>query len=267
MPERVLIISDTHLGRPHGAAVSVEALRPLWQGCARLIVNGDVAEVHHPTHWSAAARQTLQLFDLCERDGVELTILSGNHDPYITDRRHEHLADGKAFVTHGDVLHPAVAPWSPRAGRMRERHARAMESIPHEVRHRLEGLLEASQHASHGEWDEMTAEAARSSLHAMLLRPWALVQVIDYWRKIPRLAADFLKEHAPLARFGIFGHTHRDGVWTIDERVIINTGCFGFPGRPRAVVIDDDRTLEVRAIRLRRGAYAMDAAPLAAWTL
>jgi len=93
------------------------------------------------------------------------------------------------------------------------------------------------------------------------------VQVIDYWRKIPKLAASFLQEHAPLARFGVFGHTHHAGIWNINDRVIINTGSFGFPGRPRAVTIDDDRTLSVWPIRTRNGAYQLDATPLSTWSI
>jgi len=33
-----------------------------------------VAEIHHPEHWTVAARATLRLFDLCDSDEVELTL-------------------------------------------------------------------------------------------------------------------------------------------------------------------------------------------------
>ena len=96
--------------------MSAVALRPLWAGASNLIINGDVAEVHHPEHWADAATQLLQLLDLCEKDGVALTLLSGNHDPFIGEVRHLHLANHQVFVTHGDALHPAIAPWSPALG-------------------------------------------------------------------------------------------------------------------------------------------------------
>lgn len=245
---RTLILSDLHLGRPRMAARSVAALRPLWQGSTNLIINGDVAEVHHPTHWGQAARQVLQLYDLCEADGVELTLLSGNHDPYLTDVRHLNLADGLIFVTHGDVLHPAIAPWSPRAGIMRDAHERAIEAIPLEERDHLDSRLKVSQFASHVEWSDMAHEAAKSSLPQMLMRPWSVPQVFWYWWRFPGLAAKFMRDHAPQARVGIFGHTHRPGIWTLNDRVIINTGAFGFPGKPRGVVIDNHRDVRVQAI-------------------
>lgn len=255
MPARTLILSDLHLGRPRLAARSAEALRPLWQGCSRLIINGDVAEVHHPTHWAGAARQVLHLHDLCEDDDVELTLLSGNHDPYLTDVRHLELANRSVFVTHGDVLHPAIAPWSPRAGIMRDAHERAIEAIPPEERGHLDTRLKVSQFASHVEWSDMAHEASKSSVPQMLLRPWSVPQVLWYWWRFPKLAAKFLQDHAPHARIGVFGHTHRAGIWSIDHRVIINTGSFGFPGQPRAVMIEHDRALSVLAIESAESGY------------
>ncbi len=262
MSQRTLILSDTHLGRPRCAAVSADALRPLWAKCTHLILNGDVAEVHHPTHWSQAARQTLHLFDLCENDGVHLTLLSGNHDPFISDLRHLHLAHEEVFVTHGDVMHPAVAPWSPRAGRMRERYEQAMAALPPDQRDRLEAMLSVSQAASHAEWDQLQDEAGRSTVSRMLMRPWAIGQVLWYWRAFPHVAARFMVRHTPRSRFAILGHTHRPGIWTIDNRIIINTGSFGFPGKPRAVTIDDDRLLQVWAIEYTGNEYRLATKPL-----
>jgi predicted phosphodiesterase len=214
-----------------------------------------------------AARQILRLFDLCEADGVNLTLLSGNHDPYLTDLRHLHLAAGLVFVTHGDVLHPAVAPWSPRAGRMRARGEAALAALPREQRQTLEARLAASQHASHADWDNLRDEAGKSSVHAMLMRPWTVAQVLWYWRRFPRLAAQFVQEHAPQARFALLGHTHRPGIWTIRGRTIINTGSFGFPGRPWAVTIYNDLVMSVLAIEDRRDTYALATRPIARYDL
>jgi predicted phosphodiesterase len=263
MTRRIVILSDLHLGRRHCAARSADALRPLWDGAAHLVINGDVAEVHHPRHWTDAARQTLRLFDLCESDRVELTLLSGNHDPFITDLRHLHLAGGLVFVTHGDVLHPAVSPWSPAGARMRAAHEAALAALEPEQRGALESRLSATQHAAYAEWDQLQAladEARQSTVMGMLIRPWALVQVIAYWRAFPDLAAEFAARHTPAARFIVLGHTHRPGVWRIGDRMIINTGSFGFPGTPRAVIIEDG-VLSVWRIRFRRRAYRLAARP------
>lgn len=241
MNERIVILSDTHLGRARGAVPAAEALRPLWQDATDLIINGDVAEVHHPRYRGRAAREVLRLAELCEADDVRLVLLSGNHDPFLSDVRHLILAGGDVFVTHGDVLHPAIAPWSPRAGRMRKAHSEYLEQVPPEDRGHLESMLEVSQHASHAEWEALAEEAARAKRRSMLLRPWKVAQVLWYWHVFPRLAARFLETHAPEARFGIFGHTHHPQVVTLGSRTIINTGYYGFPGSPRAVTIEDRR--------------------------
>jgi UDP-2,3-diacylglucosamine pyrophosphatase LpxH len=267
MGERTVILSDLHLGRP--GAVAVESLRPLWADADHLLINGDVAEVHHPRHWSVAARQTLHLFDLCETDGAELTLLSGNHDPYLTERRHQHLRDGEIFVTHGDALHPAVAPWSPASARMRAAYDKAMTALSPEERDDLDARLSACQHAGFVEWTDaklLEEEAGHSSIVGMLIRPWAVVKVLLYWRQFPALAATFMAKHAPKARIGVFGHTHHAGVWRLGERVVINTGSFSFPGRPHAVVIEDDTLAFVR-IRRRGCLFALDPAPRATFDL
>ncbi len=262
MRDRTIILSDTHLGRERCSAGSAAALRPLWRGFERVIINGDVAEIHHPVHRARAAREVLALQELCEHDGVELTLLSGNHDAYLTDVRHLCLADGRVFITHGDVLHPAVAPWSPAASLVRKAHDDAMATLSDLERGRLEHRLSVMQHASHAEWADLTEQAARSSVFAMLIRPWAIAQVLHYWRSAPNLAAAFVAAHAPQAQFMILGHTHRAGIWRRGDCTIINTGSFGFPGSPRAVTLDAD-VLAVRAIgrnrrehRLTNGAIA-----------
>jgi UDP-2,3-diacylglucosamine pyrophosphatase LpxH len=255
--QRVLILSDTHLGRPRCAARSGAALRPLWQGIDHLVLNGDVGEVHHPLHWPASAREVMHLLELAEADGVQVTLLSGNHDPYLSDLRHLTLARGEVFVTHGDVLHPAVAPWSPAAARMRAAHQQALEATEPPLRETLESRLAAAQHASFAEWNELRRESARSTIPRMLLRPWAIAQVFAYWRAAPRLAAEFAAAHCPGARFVVVGHTHRPSVRRVRGRTIINTGSFGFPGRPYAVLVGD-ALLEVRRVIDRGHEYQLD---------
>jgi UDP-2,3-diacylglucosamine pyrophosphatase LpxH len=231
-----------------------------------LVMNGDTAEVHHPRHWSTACRQTLELYDACEADGVELVLLSGNHDPYITGHRFLALAGGQIFVTHGDAFHPAIAPWSPAAARMRKAHESALREIEHLGRADLEACLDAARRASHVEWTEMRHEAGRSSMRKMLVRPWLIVRVLHYWRRFPRLAATFAEEHMPLARFVVLGHTHHADIETVNGRTVINTGSYGFPGRPRGVIVDDT-VLRVHAVDLQAGRHRLASDPLETYAL
>ncbi len=266
MQDRIVIISDTHMGRPDALARSPQMLRPLWQGASAVVINGDVAEVHDPRYRVAAAKQVLELHDLCERDGVELTLLSGNHDPYISDTRHLLLANGEVFVTHGDALHPAIAPWSPSAARVRQAHDRAMASLNPEDRGTLAARLSATQHSAHEHWVEFEKALQHSALRQLITRPWMVFEIFWYWHCIPGLAQKFAQEHAPDARFFIFGHTHRQGIWHRGGVTLINTGSFGFPGSPRAVVIQAGQ-LSVYRIRRHGEVFRLDDRACAEFTL
>jgi predicted phosphodiesterase len=254
---RTLIISDTHLGRPHGSAGTAAQLAPLWEGCGRLVINGDLAEVHHPQHAMHAVREVLALQDLCDDAGVELTIISGNHDPLLSDTRHLELAGGQVLVTHGDVLHAELTPWSPSAARLRTAYKAALLALGDDPS--LADRLAAAQHAAHCQWLEGGHHG--SPLGLVLRHPWVVPRVLRAWRVFPRLAAEFAARHAPRSRFVVVGHTHRAGVHRRGGRIVINTGSFAFPAAPRAVILDGG-ALCVWPIRCHRGAYTLARRPL-----
>jgi len=261
MGQRIVIISDTHMGRAGALAGSPDMLRPLWQGATDLVVNGDVAEIHDARYQVKSAQQVLRLHELCEQDGVELTLLSGNHDPYLSDTRHLMLINGSVFITHGDALHPAIAPWCPSAALVREAHDRAMSQLEPETRDGLQARLSVSQHAAQEHWTEYEKSLQHSTMRNLVFRPRMVLQVLAYWHSIPKLAEQFAEKYAPNARFFVFGHTHRQGIWHRDGLTLINTGSFGFPGKPRGVVIDDG-VLGVYRIHKHDGAFRFADRPI-----
>lgn len=265
-PARTLILSDLHLGRRRHAARSADDFRPLWRGFDRVIFNGDLAEFHHPRRRTNAAREVMRLLDLCQQDHVEAVVLSGNHDPFISERRRLYLASGEVFITHGDVFHPAIAPWSPAAPKMEEENERAFQSLRGESSSKLEARLQASQHASHVEWTELEKQARRSSLRGMLLRPWSIAQVLWYWQRFPGIVARFAAEHDIDARFIVCGHTHHPGIWERGGRMIINTGSYGFPGHPLGVTLAGEK---LGVWRIERGAdgYRLSPEPMRSFAL
>lgn len=240
-PGRIVVISDTHLGKPRGGAGSADALRPLWRGAERLIINGDVAEVHDITLRTEAARQVVRIQQLCDEDGVELILLSGNHDPLISDLRSLELNDGEVYLTHGDGLHPAISPWAGHRDRLRVLNERTHGSLRPDEAESAQGHLAAAQYASLFTWDEMSRqhEPHATGWRKRLGQAMKLCRVLWYWNTLPHAAVRFAKRHAPSARFFIFGHIHRAGIWRRRDRVVINTGAYGFPFNPRAVIIEN----------------------------
>lgn len=249
MPDRTLIISDVHLACPRTWVKRAELLRPLWENVHRVVINGDVAELCDPKRRTEAARQTLLLQSLCKRDGVDLTLLAGNHDAFLTDRRCLMLAGERVLVTHGDLFLPALTRPSSNG---------APGGLPSAGDGKVSG------------WSEPPAPphpfGLRAAMYLRALRPTTLYQMARYCLNMPGMASQFLQVHAPSARFLVFGHTHRAGIWEIGSRVIVNTGSFGSPSRPRGVLIDQ-QTLSVFAIVQKDGSFHLGGQPLASFSL
>ena len=253
MPERYIILSDLHFGRA-GPEFTPVSLRGLWRAGDHLIINGDCAELHDPRYWDVARRQVLELEDLCEADGVTLTLLAGNHDPSISPLRHLFLAGGEVLVTHGDVIHPAIAPWCHTAPLIRSAFREAMSTLPVESHATLQSRLWASQHAATVKWERVRDQIGWISPSRLLLRPWAFVQILIYWATFPREVRKFVADYAPESKIVVLGHTHRQGVWIKNGVTVINTGAYGFPAKPRAVLIEG-REMSVLPLRRSSAGY------------
>lgn len=254
MTGKTLILSDTHLGRPRRATVG--ALRPLWQDVDELVINGDVAEVQIPWLRGAAVREVDKLADFTNRDGVKLTLISGNHDAYLTDQRCIELIDRKVLVMHGDALHPAVAPWTHAARKLKGLTDQAIDDLDPGEANDLDARLAIAQHVGHSEFLEEYVLNSRneSNLLRAVLKPWQVPKVLKYWRLEPDLAELFLDRYAPQARVLILGHSHHPAVTQRGERTIINTGSFTFPGRPWGAMIQGN-TVSVYPIIKKHAMY------------
>jgi len=264
--DKIVIISDTHMGRPDRDACTAQQLRPLWHGAAHFIVNGDVAEIQDPSMRSDAAKQIQDLQDLCDADGIKLTLLSGNHDAFLSDTRHLLLSDGRVLVTHGDVFHPAIAPWARGAKRMHWDTQRALSRFSSRQQRDIDVRLSASQHVSQSDFARQEPDEAPTGLMRMLTSPVSMGKVLHYWLTIPTEAARFAEGFAPTTEAVIFGHSHRQGIWRRRERLIINTGSFTFPGKPRAVAVQG-LDISVWPIQRNREGYGLAARPIASFRL
>lgn len=238
MPDRTLILSDLHLGRPD-AVRAATSLEPLLDSVDALVLNGDSAEIEHDRWRDAARREFDRLRELADVRGIGVTVLAGNHDPGISTERLLFLAGGGLLVTHGDAFHPAVAPWSHRARQMRDAWERAMAECEPQRRPTLDARLAAAAAAARAEWNGPAPDHTR--LRGLLLRPMAAARILAYWRDAPRLAAEFAGLFAPQARTIVVGHSHWPGVRRVQGRTIVNTGAFGRPNTPHAAILEGSR--------------------------
>ncbi|MEM9111020.1 MAG: metallophosphoesterase family protein [Planctomycetota bacterium] len=261
MPQKTLILSDTHLGRPN--SVTADALRPVWQGVDELVINGDAAEVQVPWLRGQAVRELDRLEALARADGARLTLISGNHDAYLTDRRCLQLANQQILVMHGDALHPAVAPWTRYAKSLKQRTESELAKKQHTD---LAARLDIAQHVGHSEFlrDYVLSKAGEHTVRRLLARPIEIPKVLWYWRQEALMGQRFLEQYASKARYLIVGHSHRAGIWRRGGRVIINTGAFMFPGRPWCALVENGRITVHRIKRTREG-YQRQDQPIAAF--
>ncbi len=246
--EPVVILSDLHLGHASSLVGEIDSLAGVWQGAGTVIFNGDTIDLDVDETKRETRKRISRLLQLVRRSGATPILLAGNHDPSLVSTRALELCGGQVLVTHGDCLHPAIAPWSGEARLSRRLFRDCLarfdaEAVQDEAHgDALERVLRAAQLAAIG---VARAPHARRAADACLspvqlpsrfaLRPHKTARVLHYWQRFPRLAARFLAEYRPSARYLVVGHSHRPGTWRVGGRVIINTGAFQPLGRPGVV--------------------------------
>ena len=85
--------------------------------------------------------------------------------------------------------------------------------------------------------------------------PGRLISVLRYWKECPDRALRFANTTGVQAPILVLGHSHNAGRWRRENRTILNTGAFGFPGSPYAVVLDD-RGVALQAVERTDQGYS-----------
>ena len=249
---RTLILSDIHFGNRSSNVRSVDQLRPLWQGFDSLILNGDTSEIHSSASRERSRDYIEKIRSDSSADNVQLTFVCGNHDPTISETEHLWFHDEKTLVFHGHAPIRGLAPWSWRCKYIIKAIEGCLEKSGDGFDEQLAATREASILAATGGFNHH-----RPSTPNMLLLGFpAAFQVLRCWWNYPTLVANWVRRYAPSAQHIIVGHTHHAGIWNRDDITILNTGCFGFPSHPRAVVIDGN-SISVHRVIKRDGIYEL----------
>ncbi len=255
---RIRIFSDLHFGDPRGTLPSLEALTPLFGDADELVFNGDTVD----TLVTVENRPLQTLRAWIAALGRPVTLLSGNHDPDISDHAELSLRDDRVWITHGDVLFPDIAPWSCHAAEITRRLATLAAEHPSanpagiETRLRLNRLACAQIHEPSASRNPGSFARACRLAHS-LLPPTRVLAMLRAWREAPRLAAELARASRARARVVVLGHTHHPGVWTppgSPRITIINTGSFTRPFGAAFVELVGER---VRVTRIARSGSAL----------
>jgi UDP-2,3-diacylglucosamine pyrophosphatase LpxH len=251
----VLILSDLHLAHPATYFTDPSALSPLLDGMKTVVFNGDACELLSFKHRIEARRKLEAVADLCLSRGVRPLFLSGNHDPTVSSSHHLELFGGKVLVTHGDVLHPWLAPWARDAVHLKRERRRllARRAAPADWMETLELCKEIGAVAS-----RYDAKGKKGLLARLLMvgkfavQPWRVFQALHYWSNVAHFAHELQERFFPAASLVVIGHTHRQGVWHLPTFTLVNTGSFQPLSKPLAVRLTSERAV-VNRIELAGG--------------
>ena len=209
------------------------------------------------------ARPSIEQFavieEFCRRQGVELEVQRGNHDPDREGPAFRMLDQGQILVTHGDACFRFGSPWSPWARKLEGRLLKAEEEFLAEGHpDTMESRLELARrwawvfHPRPRHFDGFAGQL--ETLWTAAWPPRSPITILRLWAQGPRIVSDWLDRHAPEARMVVMGHTHRAGIWRRGRHWIINTGAFHPFGTPRLVDWEPGRVV-VRRIARRGGSF------------
>jgi predicted phosphodiesterase len=250
--QRILVLSDLHFGLPAKGTPTPAMLRPLWQDFDQLLLNGDTAELHVPRMCAQATGDLEAIQQFCEADGVGLSVIAGNHDPFISPLQRCALIDGRVLVTHGQSIHRREAP-SPVKGQVLEVGDTASLAGRHRFdRTMCERGIEHSRTFMPPEHELQAPQTLWASIPWSAAKPFLVLKILRYWKNYPGFADAYRQRVQPDAKIIIVGHSHRDGIWQFDDCTVLNTGSWTWPGRPQAISIEGT-TLRMHAIRVRGG--------------
>ncbi|MBQ2379502.1 MAG: metallophosphoesterase family protein [Akkermansia sp.] len=246
----VRFVSDLHYGheRCEAPAPAELAERLLGDGVGMLVVVGDLAETRRCAWQERGMALREELRQECQRRGVQLIEIAGNHDP-DAEPLLVRFWDGRVVAMHGHALYKEVAPWSWEYLRHKAECHALINSFPHDT---LEGRLELSRRMCQLTAPILRREGVRNKylrgfLHCFWppQRPW---QIVWCWLSCARRAARFAQAFFPEAQVIILGHFHRFGNQRIGKRHILNCGAWFKHATPYCVDMRDAQVLAYRKL-------------------
>jgi predicted phosphodiesterase len=249
------VLSDVHYADRSSRIRSLEQLRPLFEGATAMVFNGDTLDTRPSDHPAQTARARKEVMDFLGSTGIPCTLLTGNHDPDLSDDHSLEFARGQVLVTHGDVLFDNIVPWSKFAPMIRTKVIAALAALPEGDSSQFEGRLKAFRtvSASLPQTHQMEKDPIKYAIRLAgdtVWPPHRALQMIKAWNEAPGRAAALARRHRPKARFIMIGHTHRPGVWkTPAGVVVINTGSFCKPFGAMTADITPDAVRVYRLVK------------------
>lgn len=262
MPKKIRIVSDLHIGHRASCLDDPSQLRPLSEGVDQVIFNGDTLELKYkdsPGSIDIVSELHSKLEEELNSWSAESVLITGNHDPGISDTHHLTLFDGRILVTHGDGLFKNVTPWSSNIKNLKQVSQEAYgneENLHNYLANNKRVSLKA--HILDKKYNPTLWGKLKIFLH-QAWPPTTPFVILKCWKESPDRAIALAERFDLSPKFIIVGHTHNPGVWRRGDQIVFNLGsCFPWPGA-RCIDIEGD-TLTFRRLIKRRRSIKLGAA-------
>ena len=265
------ILSDIHYGDHASRVQRLAQLRPLLDGPAHIVLNGDTLDTRRGPRPAFTTELHAEILSWISGAPIPLDLLTGNHDPDISALHHLTLGDGQILVTHGDVIFDNIVPWGRDAAHISRLIDAELARLDPTACTRLATRLAIWRRVAAQIPQRHQSEANRlkyllNFAADTVWPPLRIFRVIDAWRNAPRLSAELARQHYPQASFILTGHTHRPGIWRQPNGVtVINTGSFCPPTGGYTVDLHPTKII-IRRIESRHDEFHAGA-PLAEFSL
>jgi predicted phosphodiesterase len=251
----VVVVSDLHLAHPASHLREPSGFLPLAEGACTVVFNGDTMEHNSVIRRQQAIEFARELAEAIILRGARPIFLAGNHDCRISSAPALALLSRGAFITHGDALHPLLAPWSKEAGSLRRERERLVGAGLPEGDHDAEQVLLKRMAAVASLYDSGRKAGIRAKFDMVgrfARDPLRVARAFRFWSSVPALADRFRARHCPDAGLFLIGHTHRPGIWRRSGYILVNSGSYQPLSYPLVTRFEADGRVLVRRARRHR---------------
>lgn len=254
---RLRFVSDLHLGNEKSTIQTLEQVRFLLEGCDVLIVCGDLSEVRGSRRGSREERMLEEWKELCQKAGVELVQLAGNHDPLGND--YFDLLRGRFIAFHGHCLFKEGSPWGREYINNRALYQQVIKGMPeadNEISARMElakkvALIEPANYDTAPDSLILKSRIIRALYHVFWppVRPWNIMRA---WLTMKGRVVRFRQKFFPDAQVICFGHFHKRFVFKKGNCLYVNLGAYFQYAQSYVLDVTHD-LLQVREVSAQKG--------------
>jgi hypothetical protein len=184
-------------------------------------------------------------------------LLTGNHDPALSDAHWVYDAESQTLIFHGDCVldctHPTKKTEQFLMGHLRARWAQLGGRPADFVE------LHENYRSVQRQWLPIInpykkAKTVTQYALSLVYPPRRPFDIVHYWLKAPGRVLELARGFGKPLRHVVVGHTHRAGCWIRGGVKVMNTGSYMPISASYAVVLDGEQAqwLSVKTLTARR---------------